>query len=279
MNKFLTRIGIAAALTVVTMASSAKANAAAVLDHVLATKTLKVAVGTDWGPMSSLNDKHELDGYDVEVAKGIANYLGVQAEFITPGWDLIAAGKWEGRWDIGMGQMLPTKERAERFDFPATYFYEQAVGVLHKNSKATKPSDLNGKVVGVAAGTSSESYANQTLTPNWVGAQPIQYLFKAGQIKTYQSSNIALDDLRLGDGVRIDAIVVDRTIADNAIKNGYPVKVLSDPLFSAPGAIAIIRGDKEFSDKIAAAITQMRDNGTLSKLSIKWYGTDHTVQK
>ncbi|WP_192178222.1 transporter substrate-binding domain-containing protein [Mesorhizobium amorphae] len=276
MKKLFTTIAVAASLAV---AFTAKANAGAILDHVLATKTLTAAVGTDWGKASFLNDKHELDGCDVEIAKAIAKYLGVEAKFVTPAWDLITAGKWEGRWDMAMGQMTPTKARAEKLSFPGIYYYSRAVAVVHKNSKATKLSDLDGKVVGVVASTTQELYANQDLRPDWIGAQPIQYQFKPGHVKLYQGSSLILQDLRLGDGVRLDAILFDEYSALSAIKSGYPLKVLDEILYSEAGSISTLHGDKEFDGKIAAAIKSMKDDGTLSKLSIKWYGVDYTVEK
>ncbi|ESZ00121.1 transporter substrate-binding domain-containing protein [Mesorhizobium sp. L48C026A00] len=278
MNKLMTMIASAASLAVASLAWSATANAGAVLDKVLDTKTLTVAVGTDWGVMSSLGDNRELVGYDIDVAKGIAEYLGVQVKFITPGWDVIAAGRWNGRWDMAMGQMTPQKSRTEKFAFPAVYSYYRAVALVHKDSKATKLSDLNGKVVGIGAGDNTEQYANNTLVADWPGAKSIDFKFKAGEIKSY--SGTAFDDLRLGDGVRLDAVLYGEVLARNAIKAGYPMKILGEPLYSAPGAIAIMRGDNEFNDKIAAAVQSMRDNGTLSKLSMKWYdGVDYTVEK
>ncbi|MQX91590.1 transporter substrate-binding domain-containing protein [Sinorhizobium meliloti] len=280
MNKHVTTIATVASFTVGCVACSANANAGAVLERVLSTKTLTVAVGTAWGKMSFLNDKHELDGSDVDIANAIAKSLGVKTNFVTPGWDVITAGKWEGRWDMAMGQMTPTKARAEKLTFPAVYFYNHAVAVIHKDSKATKLSDLDGKVVGVSASTTQESYANHDLTPDWLGAQPIQYQFKPAQVKAYPSSNnIALEDLRLGDGVRLDAVLADESTAINAIRSGYPLKVLGESLYSEPGSIVTLHGDKEFGDKIAAAIKSMKDDGTLSKLSIKWYGVDYTVEK
>ncbi|MES0151907.1 transporter substrate-binding domain-containing protein [Mesorhizobium sp. M0012] len=279
MNQFMKMLAAAASLAVACVASATTADAGAVLDRVLATKTLTVAAGTDWAPMSFLNDKHELDGYDVEVAKGIAKYLGVQAKFVTPGWDIITAGKWEGRWDMALGQMVPTKARTEKFDFPAIYFYTRTIALVHKDSTATKLSDLDGKVVGVTANTADETYANHTLTPNWINAKPIQFQFTPGQVKTYQSNSIAYDDLRLGDGLRLDAVLMTEQELPNLLKAGYPFKQLGDPLFSSPSAIPVLHGDKEFSDKIAAAIKSMRDDGTLSKLSTKWYGVDYTVEK
>ncbi|RVC56094.1 transporter substrate-binding domain-containing protein [Mesorhizobium sp.] len=267
----------AVAASLVIACSSSTANAGAVLDGVLATKTLRVAVGTDWGTISFLNDKHELDGSDVDVAKAIAQKLGVKVQFVTPAWDIITSGKWEGRWDVAMGEMVPTKARAEKLSFPALYAYGAAVAVVHKDSKAAKLSDLEGKIVGVTASSSNENYANHTLTPDWEGAKPIEYKFTPGEVKTYGTDSVALDDLRLGDGVRLHAVLTDRSVVQSAIKAGYPLKELSEPLFFTTSAIVILPGDKEFSDKIAATIKKMRDDGTLSKIMIKWYSVDRSI--
>ncbi|MER8970756.1 transporter substrate-binding domain-containing protein [Mesorhizobium sp. M0808] len=277
MNKILTTITAVASL--VSAVFSASAHAGEVLDRVLAAKTLTVAVGTDWGPASHVNEKHELDGDEVEIAKGIAKYLGVDAKFVTPSWDIIAAGKWQGRWDMAMGSMIPTKARAELFDFPAILGWGPIVAVVHKDSKATKPADLEGKVIGMVAGGAYEAYANHTFTPGWENAKPTTYQFKPGEVKITTSSNIAFDDLRLGDGVRLDAVLTDDATARAAIKGGYPLKILEPALLTTPGAIAILPGDKEFHDKIAAAVNAMRDNGTLTELSMKWYGVDYTFEK
>ncbi|TFV37339.1 transporter substrate-binding domain-containing protein [Bradyrhizobium niftali] len=275
MTKLNRMVAAAVALAVTLVASTA--NAGAVLDRVLAAKTLKVAVGADWPPMSFLNDKHELDGFDVDVAKGIGERLGVKVQFVTPGWDIITAGNWQGRWDLAMGQMTPTKKRAETFSFPAVYIYASAVAAVHKDSKATKISDLDGKVVGVAANTTTESYANHILTPDWLDATPVKYQFNPGKVKTYESSNMAFDDLRLGDGARLDAVLAGDSQVRTAIRSGYPIKQLGGSLFSAPAVLATVHGDKEFDGKLATALKSMREDGTLSKLSNKWYGADRTI--
>ncbi|MQW90023.1 transporter substrate-binding domain-containing protein [Sinorhizobium saheli] len=278
MNKLMRRLTVALSFAAVTMALPNRAEAGAVLDTVLATKKLRVAVGTDWGAMSFLNDKHELDGYDIAVAKAVAKSLGVEIEFVTPSWEVITSGQWQNRWDMAMGQMTPTKARTEKFDFPAVYAYDPVIAVVHKDSKANKPSDLDGKVIGVTAGTVAESYAEHKLTPDWIGAEPITYQFTPSEVKRYDSTNIVLDDLRIGDGARLSGAIADEVIAAKAIKDGYPLRQLGEPLFASPGAIAVLHGDKEFSDKIAAAVKSMSDDGTLSKLSIKWFGANHFAQ-
>ena len=255
------------------------AQAGAVLDRVKAAGTLKVATDANWAPQSFMNDKNELDGFDVDVAKEIGKRMGVKVDFVTPGWDIITAGNWAGRWDMHAGSMTPTKKRAEIFDFPAVYYYTPAAVAVHNDSKAAKLSDLDGKVVGATTTSTFEAYANQDLVLDAAGAPPFKYEFKPKEVKSYSNSTTAFDDLRLGAGTRLDAVVSSQPSINDAKKAGYPIKQLGEPVFYEPLAVAIERGDPEFKAKIADAVQGMKTDGTLSKLSVKWYGTDYTVVK
>jgi polar amino acid transport system substrate-binding protein len=66
---------------------------------------------------------------------------------------------------------------------------------------------------------------------------------------------------------------------NEAIKNGYPLRILGDPAFYEPLAVATDKGDPEFDAKIAEVVKAMHEDGTLSKLSQKWYGVDLTRAK
>lgn len=259
--------------------SALPANAGAVLDRVLAAKTLKVATDANWAPQSFMNDKNELDGFDVDVAKDIGKRLGVSVEFVTPGWDIITAGNWSGRWDMHVGSMTPTKKRAEIFDFPGVYYYTPAAVAVHKDSKATTLTDLNDKAVGTTATSTFEAYAKQDLTLDAAGAPAFKYEFKPKDVKSYSNSTTAFDDLRLGDGTRLDAVVSSLPSIIDAEKAGYPIKQLGEPVFYEPLAVATEHGDAEFDAKISEAVKDMQSDGTLSKLSVKWYGVDYTVVK
>ncbi|GLS23222.1 amino acid ABC transporter substrate-binding protein [Labrys miyagiensis] len=271
----LTAVAAALALSLAVV----PAQAGAVLDRVVAAGTLKVATDANWAPQSFMNDKNELDGFDVDVAKEIGKRIGVKVEFITPGWDIITAGNWAGRWDMHVGSMTPTKKRAEIFDFPAVYYYTPAAVAVHNDSKAAKLSDLGGKTVGATTSSTFEAYANGDLTLDAAGAPPFTYEFKPGQVKSYANSTTAFDDLRLGDGVRLDAVISSQPSINDAKKAGYPIKQIGEAVFYEPLAVAIEHGDPEFKTKIADAVQAMKTDGTLSKLSVKWYGVDYTVTK
>jgi len=259
--------------------SVTSANAGDVLDKIMSSKTLKVATDANWPPQSFINDKNEMDGFDVDVAREIAKRLGTEVEFITPSWDIITAGNWNGRWDMHVGSMTPTKQRATKLSFPAIYYYTPAAVGVHKDSKITKISELSGKKVGTGTGTTFELYLQQDLTIDAAGAPTFNFQIDNSVIKSYETSTIALDDLRLGDGVRLDGVVSSLPVFLEAIKNGYPIKVLGDPIFYEPLAVTIDLGDSELNAKIASIVAAMQDDGVLSEMSKKWYGVDYATVK
>lgn len=271
------KLGMAASVLAMSLTS---ANAGEVLDRVLASKTITVAVSPNYPPNSFLNDKGELVGFDVDVAKLVAEHIGVGVKYETPAWDIITSGRWQGRWEVVVAAMGPTKERAKIFNFPAIYEYAATIAAVHKDSKATKIQDLEGKVIGVLAGSGSYDYVKQEMKKDeLIGVPPFEYQFKAGQIKTYESSNNGLDDLRIGDGKRLDAFVGDDSVILDAIKAGYPIKQLGAGLVYGPGVIATLPGDPDLDKEIADAIKAAKDSGKLLELSMKWFGRDVTTVK
>jgi polar amino acid transport system substrate-binding protein len=253
---------------------AAPAGAGEVLDRVMATKTLTLSSDPAYPPQSFLNDQNQMDGFDVEVAKEIAKRLGAELKIITPAWEIITAGRWGGRWDVSVGSMTPTKARAQVLDFPAVYYYTPASFVVHKDSAASKVADLNGKTIGVCGACTYENYLNKNLEIDAEGAPAFTYDVDAGTIRTYDTDTNALDDLRIGDGKRLDAVLSALPTLQEAIKNGYPLKVVGEPVFYEPLSVAVDKGDPEFAAKIKEIVEAMHGDGTLSKLSEKWYGVD-----
>jgi len=249
------------------------------LDRVMKTKTLTMSSDASYPPQSFLNDKNEMDGFDVEVGKEIAKRLGAELKLITPAWEVITAGKWQGRWDISVGSMTPTKERAQVLDFPAVYYYTPAAFAVHKDSKAGSLDDLNGKTIGVCGGCTYEAYLNKNLVIDAEGAPAFDYKVTAGTIRTYETDTNVFDDLKIGDGKRLDAVLSAQPTIQEAIKSGLPMKLVGGPVFYEPLAVAVDKGDPEFSAKIAEIVAAMHADGTLAKLSEKWYGVDYSSVK
>ena len=271
-------IGIALALAAA-VAFAPAAGAGEVLDRVMKTKTLTMSSDTAYPPQSFLNASNEFEGFDIDVGREIAKRLGAELKLITPAWDVITAGNWGNRWDISVGSMTPTSERERVLDFPAVYYFTPAAFAVHKDSKAQGIGDLNGKVIGVCGGCTYEAYLKKDLKIDAEGVPPFDYKVEPKEIRTYETDTNALDDLRIGDGKRLDAVMSALPTLNEAIKNGYPLRVVGDPAFYEPLAVATDKGDPEFNAKIAEVVKAMHEDGTLSKLSQKWYGVDLTRAK
>lgn len=252
--------------------------AGSTLDHVTSSKTLTVATNSDYPPQAFLNANNQLDGFDIEVSKEIAKRMGAEAAFVTPGWEIMTAGDWAGRWQIAVGSITPTKKRAEVLDFPAVYYYTPAAFAVHKDAPYTKLADLNGKHFGVVSASVYEAYLKHDLTIDAIGTPAFEYRVTPGDITTYTEVS-EIDDLALGDGARLNSVLQAMPTINEAIKAGKPIKMIGEAAFFEPLAVATDKGDKEFNDKIAAIVKEMQADGTMKALSEKWYDADYSTAK
>ena len=247
-----------------------------VLEKTLASGTIRVATDSNWPPQSFIDDNNEMDGFDVDVARQIARRLGVKIKFITPSWDSIVAGDWRDRWDLHVGSMKPDSSIGERLGFPAVYYYIPSVIAVHQEANNSGISKLEGKTIGVGIGTSHEAYLLGKPVTDLQLTPPFTYLIKNAQIKTYEYPEDAIDDLASGNGVMLDAVIAGMPAIMDAISKGSPVKIIGNPVFYEPLVISIEPGDDEFHDKLAEIIHEMHADGTLSRLSVKWYDVDYS---
>ncbi|EJN03645.1 periplasmic component of amino acid ABC-type transporter/signal transduction system [Phyllobacterium sp. YR531] len=260
------------------LATSTAAQAGATLDRVMEKKAMVVATNSSWPPQSYLDDNNEMVGFDIDMAKEIGKRLGVEVSFQTPDWATLTGGRWQGRYDVGVGSVTPTKARAQVIDFASVYYYSPYVYVVHKDSKAKSVNDLNGKVIGVETATTSEDFIRRQLEIDAPGLPPVEYKVEPGEIRTFADSMLPFDDLRLGDGVRLDAVIAPEQTAQNAMKNGYPVRILEGGYaFREPLVVIAEKGDPEWTAKVGEIITAMRSDGTLATLTTKWYGKDYSA--
>ncbi|MFV0798528.1 transporter substrate-binding domain-containing protein [Brucella sp. MAB-22] len=274
MKKIITIMSIAGAI----LATGFSAYAGETLDRVMEKKAMVVATNAGWPPQSFLDDSNKLVGFDVDVANEIGKRLGVTVSFETPDWATLTGGRWQGRYDVGVGSVTPTKARANVIDFAGIYYYSPYVYVVHKDSAAKSVADLKGKIIGVETATTSEDYARRQLEIDAPGLPPIEYKLEPGEIRTFADSMLPFDDLRLGDGVRIDAIIAPEQTAQNAIKNGYPVKIIEgEYAFREPLVVIAEKNDPDWTAKIGEIIKQMKSDGTLATLTAKWYGKDYSA--
>ncbi len=221
----------------------------------------------------------EVRGFDVDVAAEIARRLGVEPCFVMPTWTQVIGGSWADRWDIHIGSAAVTPERLKVLYFTQPYYTTPAVFFVHQsNTTFSKAGDLSGKRIGVCAGCTYEAYLKGTLA---LPGEKIDFLVKDAVVVGYELENPALEDLALGDGVRLDAALTGAPLGLSLMRQGLPIRPLGDPVFIEYLAAVV---DKKSSkdpvslvQKVSDIVRQMHADGTLRQLSQQYYAQDLTT--
>jgi polar amino acid transport system substrate-binding protein len=246
--------------------------------------TLTVSTDPKYPPQSSFDkDKETYVGFDIDVATEIADRLGVDVAWEAPGWSIITAGQWNGRWDLSVGSMTPTNDRQKVLYFSQPYYYTPAVVVVNEENTDIKDvsTDLDGKKIGVCSGCTYDAYLNKSLK---IKGYTFDFVVDDAEVSGYDTDTTALQDLNIGDGTRLDAVITSLTTAEGWVDAGNPTKIVGDPVFYEPLAVAM---DKKSSldpmslvKAVDSIVGKMHKDGTLTKLSKKWYdGVDLTKRQ
>jgi polar amino acid transport system substrate-binding protein len=250
------------------------------LARIMEDGVIRVSTDPAYPPQSSLNeDTGEYEGFDIDVATEIATRLGVDIAWETPAWNALVAGGWSDRWDMSVGSMTVTAERAEVLYFADAYYFTPAsVAVNEDNtSVADLETDLDGATIGVCGSCTYDFFLQKTLD---IPGYTFDFIIDDADIQTYDTDSTAIQDLSLGDGVRLDAVISSKTTLQGAIDKGKPIKLVGDPVFYEPLAVAFDKSApleaSSLVEKVNSIIAEMHADGTLTELSMKWYDEDFT---
>ena len=264
------------------------------LAEIMARGTLIIATDPSYAPQSTLLENstpadgtkceptqytaNQFEGFDVDVAVEIALNLGVEPCFVIPPWSQLAAGNWGDNWDIHVGSMAITFERMEVLYFSQPYYATPTVLLVHaENTTYQKPEDLSGRRIGVCVGCTFEEYLKGTLK---LPGEDVKYRIQNAQMVGYENEDPAIEDLSIGDGVQLDAVITLLPVAKQVIVSGKPVRILDDPLLFTYASVVLDRSStrnvKSLFNRINSIINSLHENGTLKQLSEKYQGHDLT---
>nr|WP_325212600.1 transporter substrate-binding domain-containing protein [uncultured Oscillibacter sp.] len=219
-----------------------------------------VAVEGTWAPWTYHDENDQLVGYDVEIARSIAEKLGVEVNFVEGEWDGLLAGLDAGRYDIMVNGVDIDETRAEKYDFSTPYAYNRtAVMVRADNEEIRSMEDLDGKST---ANTLNSTYANVA--------------------EGYGAEVTGVDDfiqtVELLNSGRIDA-TLNAEVSYYDYMAQHPdanIKIACIDPASTQVAIPMRKGEESAAllEAVNAALAELGENGTLSELSVKYFGTD-----
>lgn len=237
--------------------------------------TLLISTDANYEPESYKTPDGSWHGFDIDVGREIARRLGVRPTFLDISFDVITGGSWNGRWDLNVNSMTITHDRQRVLYFTEPYYYVPASCAVHKLSTAKALDDLSGKRVGVGTATTYQAYLEGHLT---LTGEKILHPAPQARAIPYDTDQLALQDLALGDGVRLDGACTSLLFIRYQMKNGLPIHPLGDPVFYEDAAAAIDKNSpldpKSFYQAVEAAVEDMHKDGTLRALSLKYYGFD-----
>lgn len=220
--------------------------------------TLKVATEGTFSPFSYYNDKNELVGYDVDVARAVAEKLGLKIEFLTAPWDAMLAAFDAGKADAVFNQVSITDERKKKYEYSVPYTVVYGAIIVHKDNNDIKSfEDLKGKKNADSA------------TSNW-----------AQVAKKYGAQNVTVDSfaksMELLIARRVDTVVRDNTVFYDFLKQrpGAPIKIAAKLKDVDYSAAIVQKGNKELADQISKALNELKAEGKLKEISLKYFGKD-----
>ena len=232
------------------------------LDAIKKNGYITVAVEGTWKPFTYHDENDNLVGFDVEVAKYIADYIGVGVKYEEGEWDGLLAGVQAGRYDMMVNGCDVTDERAQTYDFSNAYAYDKVVVMTKKdNTDINDESDLKGKTT---ANTISSTYAELAEA-------------QGATVTGVDDLNETLELLKNG---RIDATLNAEVVYLDYV-DSYPdadVKVACYTSTAYDIAIPMKKGSSDLVKVVNEAIAQAHADGTLTKLSIKYFGIDITTK-
>ncbi|MDR0899053.1 MAG: transporter substrate-binding domain-containing protein [Lactobacillaceae bacterium] len=258
------KISIAAMAAITLLGTTApvfgSVNASAASTKTIKKGTLTVGLEGTYAPFSYRKDG-KLTGYDVQVAKAVAKKLGLKVKYVQTKWDSLIAGLDANRYDVVFNNVGKTAERAKAYTFSKPYMYSHTVMILPSDSKLKTLKDIKGK----AFAQSTSSNFGQIAKKAGATIISVPGFTEAASLIESGRAEGTLNDL--------GAYQIWRDENKDAKVKSVDMDKYIKPVGSYP---LLKKGNTSLQKKINKAITQLKKDGTLKKLSEKFFKADLT---
>lgn len=266
-NKFRILITLAATLIlgvfVLSGCSSTSANSKDNYSEIQTKGFVVVGLDDTFAPMGFKDEKGEVVGFDVDLAKEVFKRSNLEVKFQPIDWSMKETELTSGNVDVIWNGYTITDERKEKVAFTKPYLENRQVIVTLSSSNTKSKGDLKDKKLAAQNGSSAVDAINKE--PEVVST------LKNGEIIILDTNNEAFMDLEAG---RIDAVVADEILARYYISQRGKEKyaILEDDFGKEEYGIGIRKSDTQLLSNIEKALDKMRKDGTAAEISEKWFG-------
>ena len=253
-------------------------------------KTVTVATEGAYEPWNLTLPGGKLGGFEVEMMEDLCKRMAITCKLVVQNWDGMIAGLKAGKYDVMMDSIVITEERRRQIAFSVPYASTSAsfVGTSGKlipeasgagasiklgtDPKAIRAAveplriALKGKTIGIASGTVYTKFIDE-------------HFKDVATVREYSASPDTLLDLKAG---RIDAAFDDVTLIKSSLERpenrglAFVGPKLGGPAFGDGEALGFRLADTDLRAKFDTAIKAALADGTVKRLSLKWFKTDLT---
>ncbi len=215
-------------------------------------ETLVMATNATFPPYEYY-DGDEIVGIDAEIAKAIADKLGMELRIDDMEFNSIITAVNSGQADIGMAGMTITEDRKQSVDFSDSYATGVQVVIVTQDSPIQTVDDLAGKKIGVQLTTTGDIYATDEFGKDYV----VQFNKGADAV------------LALKNG-QVDAVIIDNQPAKAFVEQNEGLKILETEYANEDYCIAFKKGNDELREKVNNALNELIADGTVQDIIDKY---------
>ena len=236
--------------------------------HAESSQTLRFGVEASYPPFENKTASGQLEGFDIDIGNALCQRMKVKCVWVENSFDGLIPALQARKFDVINSAMNITDKRRQAIDFtPAVYVMPIQMVAKRGSGLLPTPASLKGKSVGVLQGSTQEDFVRA----HWA-AQGVS-------VVTYQSQDQIFADLSAG---RLDGAVQEvQTSIDGFLSKpegkdfDFAGAALSDPSTLGEGTgLGLRKNDLALKAKIVAALASLNQDGTLSKLSQKYFKRD-----
>ncbi len=215
---------------------------------------LVIGMSADYKPFEYHDEQDNIVGFDVDVAKAMAEKLGVKLELKDTAFDGIIPGLKSKKYDVIMSAMTITEERKKAVNFSDAYFNAgQVIAVLDGNNTIKSVEDLKGKKVSVQLGTTGDLEVS-----------------KIDEIEVKRFEKIPQAFIELHNN-RVAAVVTDLPVIAAYTMDHPTVKIAGKPFTTEEYGIAFRKDDTQLLEKVNNALKEIKEDGTYDEIYAKWF--------
>lgn len=228
--------------------------------------TFTVGFDKSFPPMGFVDGDGNYVGFDLDLAQEVAKRIGLEYKPQPVEWEFKKTELETGNVDCIWNGFTMTG-REDEYTWSKPYLNNQQIFIVLADAAYTDKASLAGTTVAVQEDSSAQAAINKNDNQSFTST-----------LKNVIATPTNLDALMELDTKKVDAVLMDEVVARyNMEQNPGKYKVLDEALAAEQYAIGFNLGNTELCEKVNTALQEMTDDGTMAKISEKWFGKDITI--